>query len=232
LKNTVYLLRTQVFQSFYLTNQKTIIMQKTNLFKSPLCFFIVLLLLFASCNNNDSASAKADNENTTEKTTTPDVATLSTDLSGNLDTLWIDSASFVKQGVGPRLTFRFYDTLNKFILHGWSGNPGSYNNKPPDVRLLIGRQSTVKFGSGSYLGNLQLSPDDYNAIRTKLNTTHTKYVVFGPVNPNTGVLAGQIYYDIFVTNDNPADPSPTFVHMFVLDPTGTSTNPSPPRNSN
>jgi hypothetical protein len=207
-------------------------MQKTILFKNPFFLFIVMLLFTASCNNNDSATAKTDAESTTDKSTTPDVVMSANDLSGNLDTLWIDSASFVKQGVGPRLTFRFFDTLNKFTIHGWSGNPGSYNNKPPDVRLLIGRQSTVKFGSGSYFGNLQLAPNDYNAICSKLNTTHTKYVVFGPVNPNTGVLAGQIYYDIFVTNDNPADPSPTFVHMFVLDPTGTSTNPSPPRNSN
>ncbi len=230
LKNTVYLLCSQVFWSFYLTNHKTIIMQKTIFFKNPFFLFIVMLLFIASCNNNDSATAKTDAENTTDKTTTSDVTKKATLISGNLDTLWMDATTFLNLGNGTKLTFRFYDTLNSFTLHGWKGNSNAWN-KPPDIRLIQGRQSIVEFGSGNYFGNLQLSNPDFIKISNLIKAKGSKYVVFGPEIPITGTIAGQIIYNIFVTKDDPADPSPTFVHKFLLDPTGTSTNPSPPKNS-
>jgi hypothetical protein len=205
-------------------------MQKTILFKNPFFLFIVLLLFIASCNNNDSAPAKTDAENTTEKTNKPDDDRKELLISGNLDTLWIDATTFLNSGNGTKLTFRFYDTLRSFTLHGWKGNSNAWN-KPPDVKLIQGRQSIVEFGSGNYFGNLQLSNPDYIKISNIIRAKSSKYVVFGPEIPTTGPLAGQIIYNIFVTSDDPSDPSSTFIYKFLLDPTETSTNPSPPKNS-
>lgn len=205
-------------------------MQKTILFKTPLCFFIVLLLFITSCNNNDSAPAKTDAESTTDKTTATDENKKDLLISGNLDTLWIDATTFINLGNGTKLTFRFYDSSRSFTLHGWKGNSNAWN-KPPDVKLKQGRQSVVEFGSGNYFGNLQLSNTEYKQIIDSINAKKSKYVVFGPEIQTSGLISGQIIYNIFVTSDNPEDPSPAFVHKFLLDPTGTSTNPSPPKNS-
>jgi hypothetical protein len=207
-------------------------MKKTLFFTSTSLFFAALLFLFASCNSNDTGAAKTDASpaaaNTAATAVTPQAAL----LSGNLDTLWMTAAAFNNLGPGTRITFIFYDTLDAFTLRGWTGNPNSWNNNPPNVRLLKGRQSPVMYGSGSYFGALQLSPNNYNTIRQKLTATDATYVLFGPVNPTTSPGAGQIDYNIFVTSDDPANVSPEFKYKFVVNPTGVSTNPSPPRNGN
>lgn len=207
-------------------------MKKTIFFTSTFLFFIALLFLFASCNSGDTPPAKTDAPAAAANTVAPAVATQAALLSGHLDTLWMTAAAFNNLGPGTRITFIFYDTLDAFTLRGWTGNPNSWNNNPPRVRLLKGRQSPVMYGSGSYFGNLQLSPNNYNTISQKLNSTHSTYVVFGPVNPTVPPDAGEISYNIFVTSDDPANLSPDFKHQFAVVPTGVGTNPSPPKNSN
>lgn len=195
--------------------------------------FVLLMLLFSlSCNNPETDAAKTDNPDSTGVAVPPADPSQANLFTGRLDTLWIDSLTFVDLGPGTRLTFRFYiDTPNNISLRGWTGNSNSWDS-PPDVYLKTGRQSTVKFGAGSYFGNLQLSPNNYNAIKQKLQDTKSKYVVFGPVNPTTGVTAGQILYKIYVTSDTPHILSPSIVYKFMLEETGIETNPSPPKNSN
>ena len=195
-------------------------------------FVILFLLIFASCNNPETDAAKTDTPDTSGVVAPTAAPPQASPIAGNLDTLWIDSATFVNLGAGTRLTFRFYiDTPNNISLHGWTGNSNSWN-KPPDVKLSTGRQSSVKFGTGSYFGNLQLSPSNYNAIKQKLLDTKSKYVVFGPVNPTTGADAGEIYYKIYVTSDYPGTASPSIIYKFLVEDTGIETNPSPPKNSN
>ena len=212
-------------------------MQKTILFKNPFILFIVMLLFTASCNNNDSAAVKTDEENTTDKTTTPNVTTMATDLSGNLDTLWIDATTFQNLGNGTRLTFRFYiQSPTALTLHGWTGNSNSWDDKPPAVKLSVGRQSikpAVPYGTGSYFGNLEITPSDFNKIVQKINskTPAYKFVVFGPVNPTSGTEAGEIYYKIYVSDDDPSFTNINYIHKFSVIDADADANPSPPRNS-
>ena len=206
-------------------------MKKIFLSASAFLFFFVLLLLLPSCNNNDAAASKTDTA-VAEANTPPATATVQANLlSGHLDTLWISAAAFNALGPGTRITFKFYDTLDAFTLRGWTGNSNGWNDRLPDVRLLAGRESPVMYASGSYFGNLQISPAQYNTIRQKLTATGATYVLFGPVNPTVAPNAGQISYNIFVTSDDPSDVSPSFKYKFVVDATGVSTNPSPPKNS-
>jgi len=195
-------------------------------------FVVLLLLLFASCNNPETDAAKTDTPDSSVVVAPAAAPPQGSLIAGNLDTVWMDSATFVNLGAGTRLTFRFYiDNPNNISLRGWTGNSNSWDS-PPDVYLKTGRQSKVTFGSGSYFGNLQLSPSNYNAIKQKLQDTKTKYVVFGPVNPTTGVNAGQILYKIYVTNDYPGNSTPSIIYKFLVEDTGIETNPSPPKNSN
>jgi hypothetical protein len=186
-------------------------------------FFIALVLLLNSCNRNDAAPVKADEQNTTKKTAMKDAGKDAKLLSGNLDTLWINAPTFV--ALNPKLTFRFYDTINVFTLHGWLGNSNSYNNRPPDVRLSIGRKSDVQFGSGSYFGNLVLNAQSLNKIQKLVAANHSAYILFAPQDPATN--NGQVIYKIFLTNDDPGISTLVTINMI---PTDEFTNPSPPRN--
>jgi hypothetical protein len=207
-------------------------MKKIFLLASAFLFFVVPVLLLPSCNNNDAAAPKTEAAFAPANTPPATDTVQANLLSGHLDTLWITAANFTALGNGSRITFRFYDNLDAFTLHGWTGNSNSWNDRLPDVKLLIGRESSVMFGSGSYFGNLQISPAQYNTIRQKLTSTGATYVVFGPVNPTVPPNAGQISYNIYVTSDDPSDFSPAFKYKFLVESTGVSTNPSPPKNSN
>ena len=207
-------------------------MKKVFLLASAFLFFVVLVLLLPSCNNYDAAALKSDTAVNSANPSPAKVTVQANLLSGHLDTLWITAAAFNALGPGTRITFRFYDTLDAFTLRGWTGSSNSWNDRLPDVRLLIGRESPVMYGSGSYFGNLQISPAQYNSIRQRLSTTGSTYVVFGPVNPTVAPNEGQISYNVFVTSDDPSDFSPAFKYKFLVEATGVSTNPSPPKNSN
>jgi len=206
-------------------------MKKIMPFTSAFLCCTALLLLLASCNSNDTPDVKKDPAVSAAPAVAPAAVQPAAALSGNLDTVWIDAATFNALGAGTRITFKFFDTLNSWTLRGWTGNANSWNNRPPDVRLSKGRQSPVLYGSGSYFGVLQLTPNQYNSIRQTLTSSHASYVVFGPVNPTTGTDAGQITYSVFVTSDNPGNFSPDFKYKYVVDPTGVTINPSPPKNS-
>ena len=195
-------------------------------------FVGLFLLLVVSCNNPETDTAKTDTPDSAGVAAPAAAPPQGSFIAGNLDTVWMDSAIFVNLGAGTRLTFRFYiDTPNNISLRGWTGNSNSWDS-PPDVYLKTGRQSKVTFGKGSYFGNLQLSPNNYNAIKQKLISTNSKYVVFGPFNPTTGIKVGQILYKIYVTSDYPGNLTPSIIYKFLVEDTGIETNPSPPKNSN
>lgn len=200
-------------------------MRKTFLLTAPCSFLIVVIFLLASCNGNNAAPAKTDSLPATANTALKETGKDAKLLSGNLDTLWMAAPAFAS--LNPKLTFRFYDTLNSLTLHGWLGNNNGYNNRPPDARLAIGRQSTVQFGSGNYFGNLILSSPDLNTIQGLISQNHSLYVLFAPQISTTS--NGQVVYNILLTNDDPGILVKPSVAPLVT--TGIITNPSPPRNS-
>ena len=154
-------------------------------------------------------------------------------LTGSLDTLMIDSASFAALGKPPNprnwTIFRYYITsTNSITLAGWSANNinGQYhgNNAPPpspNIILSIDNPSSIKYGPGNYLGNLILRPNQLTNIQGLLSSTHSKSVLFAPFVDNN-----QITYKIYLSDKTTAKN----ISVNVL-PTGEGLNPSPPRNS-
>lgn len=198
-------------------------MKKKFLLVELVLLIIVIVLQLTSCSRNDGSPIKADDLDIVKKMAMKGDDKDEKLLSGNLDTLWILSSDFVK--LNPKLTFRFYDTLDAFTLHGWLGNSNSHNNRPPDTRLFIGRKSSIQFGSGCYFGNLVLNAQSLNKVQKLIRDTRVSFVLFAPQDPAAN--GGQVVYNIFLTNDDPK--SPTFYSISLIE-TGEFTNPSPPRN--
>lgn len=199
-------------------------MNKTSTFNQPGLYCMLLLLLLISCNETVTSPAQKDSVVTTENTTAKVMDPQVIELAGNLDTLWIDAPTFVP--LNPKLTFRFYDTLNAFTLHGWLGNNTSFNNKPPDARLQIGKPSSIKFGTGCYFGNLLMNSKSLNVILGLIKNNNSKYVLFAPEDPAKN--GGQVTYAIFLTNDDPHPLASGGAANLI--PTNEFTNPSPPKN--
>ncbi len=150
-------------------------------------------------------------------------------IEGNLNTLWIDSATF--KGSDKRIIFRFYAELpDSLTLHGWT-NDGDNNPDQPDIKLKISAQvSNIPFGNKTYFGNLVLRKPHRKQINIQITDGNFLYVLFVPHDPADGdfpsVPPGQITYDIYLTND---DPSVGIVQL-TLAKTFLGLNPSPPRN--
>jgi len=106
-------------------------------------------------------------------------------------------------------------------MHGWTNDKDSSRfATKPDFKLYNAGKTVFQIGNGTYLGTSVL----YNsAIDTILSSSNkSKFIVFIPRDPASN--NGQIIYDIHTTND--------INNFAVYAPTNTTTNPSPPRNSN
>ena len=199
--------------------------------KKPFHFIVpalpsfIFLVLFASCNSNDTTQAEKETEIKTSVTEVKSEQPGSLLLSRYLDTLFIESyklKDIINIKKKNKITFRFYITTpDSLTMHGWTNDKDS-NEFPtkPDFKLYNAGKTAFQIGNGTYLGNSVL----YNsAIDTILNTSNNnKYIVFIPRDPASN--NGQIIYDIHKTND--------IKNFAVFAPTNTTTNPSPPRNSN
>lgn len=183
--------------------------------------FFIPLFAMASCNQNDDKKAGNTPAADSSKPVLagPVMAALT---SGALDTLFIDSTAFVKldnEKVVFSFTFRGNDTLT---LHGWSlkNNPKQFDSLP-NIKLVKARaDKTLTYGLGTYFGNVVLSKKGVEDVKDALDKKHAQFVLFAPRK-----YGENIGYDIFVGKDNPA----VLVKIFVVDPTGASTNPSPPK---
>jgi hypothetical protein len=208
-------------------------MRRLSFLTAPHFYLIAMIFCIASCKENKSSEAKNDTVDSTTKTTMPgdNKAVI---LTGSLDTLLIDSASFAALGKPPNpgnwTIFRYYINNSNFItLAGWSANNinGQYhgNNAPPPsptIVLSIDNPSSIKYGPGNYFGNLILRPGQLNIIQGLLSSTHSKSVLFAPFIDNN-----QITYKIYLSDKKTAKN----ISVNIV-PTGQDLNPSPPRNSN
>ncbi len=208
-------------------------MRRLSFLTAPVFYLVTMILFFASCSENKSSEANTDTVDSTAKTTMPE-DNKGGILTGSLDTLMIDSASFAALGKPPNprnwTILRYYITgSNKITLAGWSANNsnGQYhaNNAPPpppNIVLTIDNPSSIQYGTGNYLGNLILRPNQLTKIQGLLSSTHSKSVLFAPFVDNN-----QITYKIYLSDKTTAKN----ISANVL-PTGEDLNPSPPRNSN
>lgn len=188
--------------------------------------FFLFITLLSACDRSDSRLMSADTA-IAGAPPLPAAPPSSKAVSGVLDTLWIESASFLS--AGRQLAFRFYigngDTLT---LHGWSLN-GNVFTDAPNIQLKKGRASAIAFGPGNYFGNLLIRINEMVEIKRLIKSSATKYVLFAPQEPKEN--NGQITYAIFFSNDDPAADARVLVPTKSI-ASGVKTNPSPPRNTN
>jgi hypothetical protein len=148
-------------------------------------------------------------------------------FSGHLDTLFVDSANFVKLDSTKRTVFEFrIGGLDSLTLEGWTSPNQTQDpfSKDPNIRLLKGRTDTSQtFGPGIYLGNQVLHKNQIKKIQEMLATNHAPYVLFAPANDK-----GHVYYTIFLGID---DPRAKILIPYTTAPVNTnqSSNPSPPK---
>ena len=190
-------------------------MRIPNFLKQPLLFApgvisLFILLLNDGCNNS------------------PEPPPGHIPLSGYLDTLWTDSATFAKLEDTARIIFVFrIGSADSLTLDGWV-SPKQITlgfKKNPEISLLKGRtDSLVPLAPGTYLGNQVLHHKQIDMIKALLDSNHAHYVLFAPYSDK-----GHIGYAIYLGYDNPrAQPLVPFTTPPVN--TGQSSNPSPPKN--
>jgi len=191
------------------------------LIKNFICWFIIACCLFViSCGNNPPKgkdTGKAVATNNTPTTATPDAQMLN---NGPLDVLYTGRSTFDNVGMGTKLVFAHsVGANNKILLSGWQqqGNQFPAGSK---FDLTNGIQSNVQYGTGVYISNVTLPPDETNKVKTALNNTNMLYVVFTPKMVDTYFIG----YDITVSPGIPALSSQA-VNAIA------EANPSPPRAS-
>lgn len=203
------------------------LMKKLMAFNANFCLVLFLISsVFFSQNVLSQTKQKTLFQNTITTAAIKSLAQVRL-VSGYLDTLWIDSSKFAN--LSKRLVMRFYiDSSGLLTLRGWENDDDNFQDQGKII-FNNAHPSNVKFGPGSYLGNLVIRSDELKIIKRKLERKHSKFVVFCPhddaTDPDGDI--GQITYDIYVSM---VDPSKSALSPMALTPTGQQANPSPPRN--
>ncbi len=192
--------------------------QKQFLITAPAVIILFILLCNSGCTSNTPSA--------------PPAGTVR--LSGYLDTLWADSATFAKIDTTKRMVFEFRiggaDSLtmdDSLAMDGWTA-PKKFTdnfNNTPDINLLIGRtDSSATLVPGTYLGNQVLHKGQLKTIQDLLASNHAHFVLFAPNKDKN-----HVYYTIFLGYDDPRERP---LIPFTTPPVGTgeSANPSPPKN--
>lgn len=198
---------------------------KKILIKINVSLSIALLMALASCTGNETSPAKSDSLNAAKKPGITDTLVQAALWNVTLDTLWMKASDFPAKR--SQLAFRFFYTGKSFTLHGWLGNPNTYNDRPADIKLEIGRPDPTIFAGSFYFGNLIFKPKEVDDIQDAIIQHKATYVLFAPSVPAAGADLAQVVYNIFITQN---DPKATVTALAAIYPTGVTTNPSPPRN--
>ncbi len=192
-------------------------------------FMVLIMLIFIECNNNQADAASIDTTSVIADTISKTVVAPSTAMSGFLNILYTDAQKFknLNNPLTKKMTFRFFiKNADSLTLSCWSSKAGNSDfPDPSNLTLWVGQPSTLKYGAGSYFGNLVLYKDEIRNLVGQINQ-NTPYVLFVPIDP--ALEGGQITYLVIPTNVDPK----TLKWSDVSALTGVQTNPSPPRNAN
>ncbi len=148
-------------------------------------------------------------------------------LSKYLDTLYIDSARFVKLDTGKRTVFEFkIDSLENLTMEGWTAPDSITQDFPNDtIKLLNGRPDTAQILEPTiYFGNQILHQHQIKKIKRLLaSLKNAPYVLFVPYKDK-----GHVTYKIWIGF---ADPKVKDSVDFTTGPANTNEglNPSPPK---
>jgi hypothetical protein len=205
-------------------------MIKQNPFRFFTSLFVIIVIIFTSCNGNNSTPVRTDTLSASSTTDKVAARGEKAFTPVNLDTLWVEAATFAT--LHQKLAFRFYfDTSGSILMNGWNTNGNGPYSPNPNLTLQKGRESsTAQYQAGDYLGNLLLQSDEVQAIQKKASESNSLYILFAPVDPAAAHYPGQVTYSIYVTSDDP-HPLVKIPHV-NLTATGVTTNPSPPGPAN
>ena len=180
------------------------------------------ILLFAACNSNNTSRVNTDSPTATSNDSPRTALAAPLAIEGTLDTLWVDSGTFSNLPKGKLVLQYLIEPSNAVTLKGWSVKGANGFDPPPNIKLVHGRSSGIKFGPGNYFGDLVLKGDEVKKIKKDITDNKSKYVLFAPQ-----MSGSHIQYEIFITSDNPG----SLVKEFLVapKPTGFIANPSPPR---
>jgi len=199
------------------------------MYRSFLCMIIVTL---AACNSNQTATTSTDTVAATADTPAEPKPAPLAHMSGFLNILYTDSATFVnlRAKSNGKITFRFLVVApDNLTLGGWKniGNSPNYPGTPPnpDITLKVGGASAYEIAPGNYFGNLVLYNQNIKNIEDSLAKNNGKFILFVPMDP--AKTYGQITYKIHIVSTDPNTLKWSDVAGFA--PTGDETNPSPPR---
>jgi len=192
--------------------------------KNYVLFFMVLFATFG-CNNgvdknSTSGTLATCSINAAEVS---DSVTESRTFGGKLDTLWIAAADFKKLDKDKAIFIFHFNNGDVITLDGWKEKGGTDSfNIPPDVQFSKGnKDTTLKYGPGTYFGNIGLSK--IKKIQKMITDSSATHVIFAPAK-----LGEHVYYKIYLSKE----PHMVLRKTFALIPTEESTNPSPPKQYN
>ena len=199
----------------------------------PYMTYLNLVLFLISCNApapSPSDPASSDSQTVIKPVTPPVTGPLSNSF---VNQLWTDATSFtnLKGADKKKLTFRFQIESYALTLAAWSNDSASADypgtEQEPVFTMTLGGTSGTSIGQGTYLGNLVLNKDQVKAIIKSLKNSKDPYVVFTPVMAMDG--SNQLTYEV---SSRKTMPNPiSYVDKANLAAI-TTTNPSPPKNSN
>jgi len=189
------------------------------------CFCFISIGFLSSCGGGsaDKEVAKTDADSAAKVAPAQMAPVQAAGItSGYLDTLWTDSENFDTLKI-RRLVFSFvFGQLDTLTLHGWleTQNPNKQFDTDPNVQLKKGGATQFMYGPGTYFGNEVLAQSDLKHVQIILRSEKALFVLFVPTK-----IGNNIYYEIFVSKTMPFAPDKKFTT-----PTGSGTNPSPPKN--
>jgi hypothetical protein len=198
-------------------------MVKLNLKVIVSALVVVMVFLVTGCSRREQKGEATNSEPSRANVGNPDLEVKGISRR-HLDTLWTDSSTFVNLKNKHLVLQYFLNAPDTLILQGWQkkGTNPKFDTLP-DIKFLKGRASIDSFPSGFYLGLVILSNREVRSIQTQLDRKKQKYILLGPaVN-----RYGQISYNVFLSNDNPAEKD--FLKRSELISTEITANPCPPR---
>lgn len=198
-------------------------------------FFVVMLLFFLvyACRPGDKKEPKTE-----ESVLQPQ--SLTSILSGKLDTLWVADTAFTKLSKKEPVYFSYFLNLedSTMTLHGWETDkkPNGYefaNN--PDIVMANGNESLTSFGPKFYLSPVCLTGKSVEVIKDSITKKGYKFVGFAPTPDGATYFGNLIKYKVLLSKTSPfapmimaADSLSGSAAMFYVDP-NLDANPSPPK---
>jgi len=199
----------------------------------PVMSLLSLLLLIYACNaptSSPTTTASSDSPTVIKPEAPPVTGPLANSF---VNQLWADATSFTNlTGADKKkLTFRFEIESNALTLAAWSNDSDSVRypgtEQDPAFTMTVGGLSGTSIGQGTYLGNLVLNKEQVKAIIKSLKTSKDLFVVFTPIIATDA--SNQLTYEVSSTKTRPQPLA--YVDKATLLAI-TTTNPSPPKNSN